>query len=270
MQKRSGGPAAKWIALGLSILISGVGPQEGWGQTNFASNGSRAIEVIPPPMAVFPVSEALRYRVNWWGAEIGTGQIRLVEVADGAAAYRIEAKAKGNDYLSGFFPVEDVFGSEVSPEGHSLLFERDVKEGRYRAHESTRLDYGAGRAVRVSKTDGSVAEARIDGPVHDVLTVFYWARRQPIQVGESKTTTIYLKEKIWELTLKAREIKRFGLPGEEAQDVVVLEPEVRLNGRRVNRGRARIYATADERRIPLLIRLDTPYGPVTATLERSA
>jgi hypothetical protein len=235
--------------------------------------GKASITQLPAPSAKYPLGEKLVYKINWWGMEIGTGVIELNEDGaqdqNGQLMYRIDAAAKDNSYLHGIFPVEDTFGSRMAPEGHSLSFIRDVKEGKYRANEITDFDYAQNTAERRSLTDGSVKQSEVSGPIHDVLTAFYWARRQPIQVGETAYTTIFLKEKIWEVGFKAKEIKSFSLPGQASRDVVVLVPEVRLNGKPANRAKAKIYATADERRIPLMIRLDTPYGPVTGVLQNA-
>ncbi len=269
--------AAAWALLGSGASahaepVNNFGPKRSadsvGGPDVEGREGMSRLERIPPAAEAFPVGEKLEYRINWWGVEIGTTEILITEAEDGGRpVYRIDAAARDNDYLRKIFPVEDAFGSRMTPEGHSVFFERNVKEGKYRAHETTTLDPETGRAVRVSATDGSVTESAIAGPVHDALTAFYWARRQPLEAGGTASTRIFLKERTWDLSVRASGIKSFALPGQPDQDVVVLVPEVRLDGVAMKRAKAKIYVTADERRVPVLIRLDTPYGPVTGVLK---
>lgn len=261
-----------WSGPASAEAVSNFGPKRSADPVNVSSGegregAPRAVR-IPAPAEGFPSGEKLEYRVNWWGVEIGTTEILITEAeGDGHPVYRIDAAARDNEHLRKIFPVEDVFGSRMAPEGHSVFFERNVREGKYRAHETTTLDPGAGHATRVSMTDGSVTRSTIAGPVHDVLTAFYWARRQPLEIGGTASTKVFLKEKTWDLTVRAKEVRSFSLPGQPDRDVVVLVPEVRLDGAAVQRAKARVYVTADERRVPLLIRLDTPYGPVTGVLK---
>jgi hypothetical protein len=269
--------AAAWALLG-SGASAHAEPAANFGPKRPADSagapGSEVLEGaprpvrIPAPAEAFPADEKLEYRINWWGVEIGTTEILITETEEGGRPmYHIEAAARDNDYLRKIFPVEDAFGSRMDPEGHSLFFERNVKEGKYRAHETTTLDRETGRATRLSMIDGSAVESAVAGPVHDALTAFYWARRQPLEVGGAASTQVFLKEKTWDLTVRAKEVRSFALPGEKARDVVVLVPEVSRDGVRADKAKARIYVTADERRVPVLIRLDTPYGPVTGVLK---
>jgi hypothetical protein len=278
---------ARWFVLAAGALLVLIGTAHAEPVNNFgpkrpadraeasANEGREGVSRlvrIPLPAEGFPSGEKLEYRINWWGVEIGTTEILITETEGGAEnggrpMFRIDAAARDNDHLRKIFPVEDAFGSWMAPEGHSVFFERNVKEGKYRAHETTTLDPETGRATRVSATDGSVTESVIAGPVHDALTAFYWARRQPLEIGGTASTKVFLKEKTWDLTVRAKEVRSFALPGQTAQDVVVLVPEVRLDGAPMDRAKAKVYVTADERRVPLLIRLDTPYGPVTGVLK---
>jgi hypothetical protein len=223
-------------------------------------------EIIQAPLNHYPVGEKLVYKVNWWGIPIGTGEVELTESKIGGGSYHIEAVAKDNEYLASFYPVKDTLSSTMAAEGHSLAFEKELEEGKYRANEIISFDYNKKIAGYESKTNGSKKEVEIFGPVHDVLTAFYWIRKQPMTVGENLATKVFSDEKTWDFLVKVKEVKDFSLPGQKSQRVVVLIPDAKFKGVLVDRGKVWIYATADERRIPLLIRLNTPYGPVTAVL----
>ena len=121
---------------------------------------------------------------------------------------------------------------------------------------------GAGRSL----TNGSKKEFPLGGNVHDVLSAFYWIRRQPMTAGGEVNTTVFNDEKKWDLTFKVKEVKRFDLPEQGAREVVVLAPEARLDGKTLGRGKVTIYVSNDEKRIPLLVQLKTPFGPVTGVL----
>jgi hypothetical protein len=51
---------------------------------------------------------------------------------------------------------------------------------------------------------------------------------------------------------------------------IVVEPRTLLRGILYARGRAWVHFSTDRRRVPVLIRFQTPFGPVTGVLRERA
>ncbi len=227
---------------------------------------------IAKPRAEFPASETLVYRVRWFGIPIGTGWIKIRRVGSGdSARCVITARAQANDFLMHFYPVKDTMKSLVRAGGLTALWaEKNIKEGRYRAHERVTFDSDRKTAHYHSFTNGSEKEVPLGGPVHDVLGAFYWFRLQEARAGERNSTTVFADEKTWDFAVKVLRTEKLEIRNLGTFDVFVAEPEAHFKGVLVDRGKVSVYFTADERRIPVLIRLSTRYGPASGTLERIA
>jgi len=235
---------------------------------NFAKRKTPEIRIEAPGEEI-PLGEELLYHVSWFGIPIGTGEIGIKRCDEGRE-YCIESVAKDNEFLSAFYPVIDILRSRMDPETlRSLRFEKDLKEGRYRAHERMVFDYEENIGHYESFTNGSKKTMDVPGPIHDILTAFYWIRRQPLEVGKRLRTRVNSDEKNADLFVEVLRSEHLELRGYEGLDVVVLEPKAEVKGVLVARRRSFVYVTADARRVPVLIRLNTPYGPVTGVLDKA-
>lgn len=258
------------VVTGVFLQHSGeaLAVENNFGPKNHSDSAYLKEIQIPPAAGVYPIGEKLVYEINWMGVPIGEGKLELSGANGGPGGlYSAEATASGNDFLNSFFPVEDRLSSKITAEGHSSEFTKNVREGKYRAHETVTFDAGEGRAKYRSLTSGSEKEFTVGGRTHDVLSAFYWVRQQPMKTGDEFALSVFNDEKNWDLVFKVKGVKRIRVPGLESQDAVVLVPEARVDGKTVGRGKVVIYVSNDAKRIPLLVQLNTPFGPVTSALK---
>ena len=114
--------------------------------------------------------------------------------------------------------------------------------------------------------NGSKKEIPIEGHTHDILSAFYWFRLQEVSVGDTVITGVNSDEKNWLLNVNVLRTERLEIRNLGTFDAFVIEPLAHFKGVLVDRGKAWIYISADSRRIPLMIRLKTPFGPVVGIL----
>lgn len=222
-----------------------------------------SIEIQPAPDR-YPDGESLVYKIIWMGIPIGNGKISLTR--DENEDYAAEVIATGNDFLNAFFPVEDVLRSEFSGHGYSSSFEKNVREGNYEANEIIRFDYEEALAKYSSLTNLSEKEYPINGGLHDVLSAFYWVRKQPMRLGDSLQTDVFNDEKTWGLNFNVTEVKKIRLSEHGEREAIVLEPTATVDGKEMGAGKVKIYVSNDDQRIPLFVKLKTPFGPVVGEL----
>lgn len=225
---------------------------------------------LPPPAQQIQNKESLSFQVRWLGIPIGRGRVIIEEEARAGfgTVRRIRAEAKANEFFSAFYPVDDRLESVVTARNYTALSsEKNIREGRYRAHERVDFEADERRALYQSFTNGSNKVLPIPGPVHDILGAFYWFRLQNVQVGDTVKTIVNTDEKNWEMTVKILRAEQVEIRGLGTFQAFVAEPAARFKGVLVKRGRAWVYFTADSRRVPIKIKLQTPYGPVVGILE---
>lgn len=235
-----------------------------------ASYVMAAQNVLPASSRQFLKGEHLVFEVRWMGIPVGSAELWVKEskVWKGVPCLHFVGLAKTNKFLSKIYAVEDRVESLVDLDGFfSRRFERDVKEGKYRAHEVMVFEAERKKAHYQSLTNGSTKEIDLPGPVQDIQSAFYFYRLKPIQVGQSVTIDVNADEKNWKMKVNAIKRETLEIRKKGVFDTVLVEPKAEFRGVLMNRGRVWVNFTADERRLPVLITITTPYGRVVGILK---
>lgn len=225
-----------------------------------------------PEPTIF-VGEKIVFQVIWMGVPVGIGELEVKEKTriGGRETFHIVATARANDFLSKIYPVHDEMHSYIDTQTlYPLKFRKKLQEGRYRADEETAFDAVNKKGHYESLKNGSKKDFEISGNVQDILSAFYWFRRQNIAVGQNVKTVVSSEEKDWELEVDVlrRETKAFRRQG--SIDTIVIEPKTRLKGALYDRGQMWVNFSADKHRVPVWITLKTPFGSILGVLDRSA
>ena len=239
-------------------------PQLAWGGEPTAKSPGRLV-----------VGERFSFHGRWLGIPVGYGWIEVKEIVDveGRPAYHIEAHGRSNDVLSTFYPIHDEVHSYLDVDTlKPLRFEKHQREGHYRADEVVTFDYAKGMAMYHSLLNGSTREIPLTPDVQDLVSAFYWLRVNPIplQPHSSFTLNIYTDEKIYETQIEVKEFSSLELLKRGTFSCVVIEPKASFKGLLVKRGRLWAYVSADEYKVPLLVRATTPWGQMTAVIDEES
>ena len=207
------------------------------------------------------------------GIPVGSGWIEVKEIVEveGRKAYHIEIQGHTNDVLSAFYPIHDTVHSYLDVESlQPLRFEKQQREGHYRADEAVTFDHTAHRASYHSLLNGSTKEIPLPPDFQDLVSALYWFRAQPLKPHEILSLQLYTDEKIYETAVQVKEVLSLELLKRGTFRCVVIEPKASFKGLLVKRGRLWAYLTADEHRIPLLVKATTPWGQMSAVIDESS
>ena len=247
------------------LLFLGLAPATcAWAED--ASPTSIAPAAHPSPQ----VGERLGFHGRWIGIPVGSGWIEVKEIVtiEGRPAYHIEVQGHTNEVLSTFYPIHDTIHSYLDVETlKPLRFEKDQREGRYHAHEIVTFDHQRAIATYRSLVNGAVKEIALPDTFEDLISALYWFRRQPLQPGRSLAVNVYTDEKIFHTDIDVLPITPLELLKRGTFRCIVVEPKASFKGLLVKRGRLWAYLTADEHRLPLLVKATTPWGPMSAVLD---
>jgi len=237
---------------------------------NFARQKKPEI-IIEDPVLGLQHSEQFFYTVRWMGIPVGHASLTVEEKAelDGHPVTRVTAIAESNRFLSKFYPLKDVIHSYIDQEeGFSRKFKKSQREGRYQAEEEMRYDHDSGKAFYHSLLNGSKKEMTIPYGIHDPLSAFYAFRQEPVDIGQTLRMTVNSDEKNWDVDLVIRRTQVLELKGVGVFPCIEVEPVTRLKGLLVERGRLWAYLSVDERRIPVMFKITTPWGTVSGALRK--
>ena len=222
---------------------------------------------IAPPLQSVPVGERLEYDIFWWGALVGKAQLTTSLSADKKLVH-LEFQADSNWYLTAFYPVHVRLSSLLDPATVSpRRFESYLKR-QWRVHESLiTFDPGNGRSIHELPED-KVVTVETGPRTQDGLSMLYYARTMPFQLGKTIPLEVSADGKNWALngTVMQAGIIRIGnsgyWPAVEGQ-VELAYPVPFFHG-----ADARVWFSADQDRIPLLAKIRSRIGRVAVVLTR--
>lgn len=195
-------------------------------------------------------------------------EVKDIVTLDGISAYHIEAQGHTNEVLSTFYPIHDVIHSYLDVDTlKPLRFEKNQREGNYRAHEVVTFDHSRATATYRSLLNNSVKEIPLPDTFQDLISALYWFRAQPLEPGRPLGMNLYTDEKIYATDVQVLPLMTLELLKRGTFRCVVVEPKASFKGLLVKRGRMWAYLTADEHRLPLLVKATTPWGPMSAVLD---
>jgi hypothetical protein len=221
----------------------------------------------------FEPGERLNYDVTWSIFPAGTVSATLQSAGqESKDHYIVTTTAHSRGFVSLLFSVQNEFRSFFNPQ--TLCSERiskKINEGR--RHKETEIVFDSQRKLAIlDERDLSKpheprkhAENEIPNCVEDVVTAFYYARRQDFQIGKPLHLPLNDGSKTYDVTLdvQAQEAIQTPLGNRSA---IRLEPKV-FSGLFKRKGRMLVWFSDDEQHLPLRIKFMIAVGPITATLK---
>jgi hypothetical protein len=219
------------------------------------------------------LGERLSFHGRWMGLPVGRGWIEVKGIveAEGRRAYHIEAQGHTNEVLSAFYPIHDTLHSYLDVETlRPLRFEKDQREGGYRAHEAVIFDHATRTATYRSLLNQSVKEISLPDEFQDLISALYWLRAQPLRLPGTRSVNLYTDEKVYDTELRLSATAPLELLKRGTFRCFIAEPKASFKGVLIKRGRIWAYFTADARRLPLLVKATTPWGQMSAVLDEGS
>jgi len=218
-----------------------------------------AEKVMPPAKKKLRVGERLKYEIRWLGLTAGEATLLVKEIVDyeGRKAYHIVSTVESNKYISKIYKVRDEVHSYIDYDNfYSLRFEKHLREGNYKCDEIMEYDQESGMAV-YNALNKRLAMT-IPKNTQDALSCLYYYRIQDIEIGKSVFMNVNADERNWKLEIKALETQTVDVANQGIFNAFVVEPLAMFKGIFIRKGRMWIWFSADERRLPLVVKTRIP------------
>jgi hypothetical protein len=220
----------------------------------------------------FEPGETLTYDVTWSIFPAGEVTVTLRSVAGGAKdAYEVTTTARSQGFVSLLFDVRNEFHSLFDPQ--TLCSQKIVKKiNEGRRHKDTSIVFDGARKLAIlderdlshANAPPKHAENEIPSCVQDVVTAFYFLRRQNFQVGQAIRLPINDGSKTYDVSVEVQARERIQTPL-GTRDAFRVEPKV-FSGLFKRKGRMLIWFSDDEQHLPLRIKAMVWAGSITGTL----
>ncbi len=219
---------------------------------------------------VFGAGETLLYVVKYGliPAGFATLEVRSVDTVDGRPAYYIMSRARTNKAMDLVFKVRDKNESWMDVQSLcSLMASQQIREGLYKRTTITAYNHPRGRFTYVKRRKGkeTITEGGIPAFVQDVLSSLYYIRTRNLEVGKKYSFDANSGGKTWPLTVNVQEIEKVRVAAGKF-NCFHLEPILAGEGIFQQEGRLEVWVTADERKMPVLLRSRVMIGAFDAEL----
>jgi hypothetical protein len=218
----------------------------------------------------------LAYDVTWSVFRAGEGTATLRSTGAGSNdAYEVTTTARTQGFVSLLFDVNDEFRSLFSPQ--TLCSQRIVKKvNEGHRHKDTLIVFDTTRKLallderdlRHANAPAKHAENEIPACVEDVVTAFYYLRRQRLEVGHTIEVPVNDGSKTQRVVVEVQAREKIQIPmgtfdafRVEAKGINGL-----LNALLKSKGRMLIWFSADNQQLPLRIKTVVSLGSITGTL----
>ncbi len=213
--------------------------------------------------------ERLAFDVKWAGMVVGHARIETLPTTDPDQMV-VRTTATANKTIQSLYPVLDTIESffNVST-GLPVEFRKRQLEGSYRAN--IRIAFDRGRSF--ARVSGSVkgkprpdTALALSGGEYDLLSAFFWVRRNPLVVGKSLWFPLVDNRKRFasvELACLRRET--IGT-AQGMVNTILIEPRIHGDALFASKGKLFIWVTEDSMHVPLRMRSKIKLGTIEAEL----
>jgi hypothetical protein len=224
------------------------------------------------PHEPFTPGETLTFDVMWTVFRAGEVTATLRKSGEGEHdAYEATATARSEGFVALLFAVDNVFRATSSAQ--TLCSEgivKKVNEGHRHKDTHIAFDYARKlalldeRDLNLPQAPPKHAEYDIPPCVEDVVTAFYYLRRQHLEMGHTIELPVNDGSKTQRVIVEVQAREKVQTPM-GTFDALRVEPKV-FNGLLKRKGRMLIWLSADERQLPLRIKAMISVGSITGTL----
>src|SRR5581483_3156590 len=220
--------------------------------------------------------ETLTYDVSWSVFPAGQVTATLTKTREGGRDELLAlTTARSQGFVSLLFTVQDEFRSFFDPDSNcSRRISKKINEGR--RHKETAIVFDSQRRLAVlderdlTKPRDPPKHAENDIPpcVQDVVSAFYFLRRQPLEVGRQVHIPINDGAKTYDVVVEVQAREKVQTPL-GTLDAFRVEPRV-FGGLYKRKGRMLIWLSDDKQRLPLRIKAMISVGSITGTLRSTS
>lgn len=222
-----------------------------------------AYEFRPITNVAFGVGETLKFAIGWEKIVAGHAEVAVPEALEfrGRTCFRVRSTARSTRFFSTFFNVEDWAESIIDArEMIPLRFEKHLREGKYKADHVVEFYPEYGAACTPSDT------VAVPPYVQDALSLLYYVRTQPLQVGDTLLLDNFSKNKAFPLIVRIVKRERIQVKAGTFNTIVV-EPLLQAAGLFKHKGRLKVWLTDDRLKMPVLMKSKVIVGSIVAELE---
>jgi hypothetical protein len=215
--------------------------------------------------SAFSTGERLVFDVGYGFITAGEAimSVPQYDTVAGNQCFKVMFQVNSTPTFSWFYEVRDRYETYLDVEGiFPWRFEQHIKEGKYRRDFSAQFD----QVNHLAKT--SEGEFTIPPYVHDIVSAFYFARTldfSKMRIGEKIHFQNFYKDSTYKLDVKFLGRQQIEVSA-GTFNCLIVEPLAQEGGLFKSEGRALLWLSDDERKIPVKVSTKVVIGSIEAEL----
>ena len=263
--------------MGYALCAAGCGPNARYiilaPPTQKQSKINEQTIRVKSPQPKLVVGEKLTYSVFWTGISVGTATLHIKEITkiNDRDTYHIIGRLVSNNFLSKIYKFDDKMETYLDTQDLvPIKFEKNVSEGpKYRKHQIIEFDHVNNVAKEINPKDNSVKTVGIAKNAQDSLSVGYFFRLQNgLKTGDALNIQVNEGEKNWDLEIKVLGVQNIEVGKLGKFDAFCVEPKAAHKGKKLGKGKIWVWFSCDERRLPLVAKIQALVGSIGLCLEK--
>ncbi len=240
------------------------------------AKAERADEVCATQNFAFRHGEELTYKIyyNWNFVWMAAGEVTF-RVIDEGDSYHLKVVGETYPSYDWFYKVRDYYDTWVDKETLlPFLSVRDLTEGSYTLYDRTEFDQARRRATSHRGRRKHLIKEHdtfsLSSCMHDMVSSIYYARNQPFEQMRPGTifpVPVFMDKQEWPLKVAFEGTEEKKIKGLGRFRVYRFSPEVIAGYVFKEDTRLRVWATADDNRLPVLIETPLTVGYIKVVLK---
>ncbi|MCB1183032.1 DUF3108 domain-containing protein [bacterium] len=250
------GAAAAFVAATLLAALLAVG-----GPAGAADEVPAGVEPAP---TVFGPGERMVYSIGYGPVNAGEGTLEVVGLTtyQGHTCYELQSTANSNRFFSSFYKVRDKIISYMDVERlYTRYFHKRLREGDYKKTVEISFDHEDEVAHYADGQKFDIASG-----IQDVLSAVFFVRNLDLGAGDTYSLLAHSSRKTYDLQVIVHGRETVTVEA-GTFDCYVVEPVLEGEGLFKHEGKITLYVTADQHRVPVLIKTKVPVGSIDVELK---
>lgn len=221
-----------------------------------------------PVADAFSNGERLVFDLSWYGVSGGTAVMEVrTEIDKDRSVYKVSSVTKSNRMISLFYPVNDVVETYMDTTTlYPYRYRSRQQEGTYSSDKEILFDREKNIATFIKhNARGGTHTSEVPPTVQDPLSVVYYFRTLPVEVGKDISLDVYDGNKNWTLIIQVLAKEKVWTPA-GTFDTIKIKALIKFEGIFVNKGDVLVWFTDDAFRTPVMMESKIKIGRITAML----
>ena len=216
----------------------------------------------------FSNGERLVFDISWYGISGGTAVMEVKkEIDKDHSVYKVTSVTRSNRVISLFYPVNDLVETYMDTTTlYPYRYRSRQEEGTYSSDKEILFDREKNMATFIKhKANGETHTSEVPSMVQDPLSVVYFFRTLPLEIGKDVSMDVYDGNKNWTLVIQVLKKEKVWTPA-GTFNTIKIKALIKYEGIFVNKGDVLLWFTDDASRTPVMMESKIKIGHITAML----